>query len=477
MASINSNSKKGREFRKGIDRMVDRAIKVVGLAKGVADAIKVCKAVLKVSFPVEIGGRIEVFNGWRAVHSIHRLPVKGGIRYAPGVEQNEVEALAALMTYKCAIVDVPFGGAKGGIRIDPSAYTRAEVQRVTRRFATELATRGFLSPAKDVPAPDMGTGQREMSWIADTYKHLYPEDINYIACVTGKPVQLGGISGRVEATGRGVQYAVREFFRHPQDVAEAGLTGGLEGKRVIIQGLGNVGYHTAKFLSGEDGARIVAVIERDGAVMDDAGLSVEDLHGYMTEKGGVKGFPGARFEEDGARVLEAECDILIPAAVESVIGGENAARIRAPLVVEAANGPVTFEGDRVLKGRGVVMLPDAYVNAGGVVVSYFEWVRNLGHIRLGRLARRAEALRGERIVRAIEEATGTKLPEALKSDLGGGYEELDLVRSSLDDTMRLSYQEIREVRHANPGVDDLRTAAYVIAVEKIASSYIDVGVF
>lgn len=468
---------KGLNFRQSVDHMVDRAMEIMELDPGIAKAIKTCTAVIKVSFPVEIKGKIEVFTGWRAVHSIHRLPSKGGIRYATTVDENEVEALAALMTYKCAIVDVPFGGSKGGLYIDPRNYERDEMQRITRRFARELATRGFLSPATNVPAPDMGTGQREMSWIADTYKHLYPEDINYIACVTGKPVHLGGVRGRVEATGRGVQYALREFFRHPDDVAAAGLDGGLEGKRIVVQGLGNVGYHLAKFLSEEDGARITAIIERDGAVVNEAGLDVEAVRTHITETGGVRGFPGAEHIEDGASVLEAECDILIPAALEGVIHEGNAERIRAKLVAEAANGPVTYEADNILKSRGVTLLPDAYMNAGGVVVSYFEWVRNLGHIRFGRMARRAEELRGRHIINALEEATGKKTPAWIEKELGRGADELDLVRSGLDDTMRDAYSQIREVRASNKRIDDYRVAAYVIAIEKIARSYQDIGIY
>lgn len=467
----------GLSFRQSVDHMVDKAIKVVGLDSGIAKAIKGCKAVLKIQFPVDIRGKTTVFTGWRAVHSIHMLPSKGGIRYAPSVGQNEVEALAALMTYKCAIVDVPFGGSKGGVRIDPLKFNREEMQKITRRFARELATRGFLSPSTNVPAPDMGTGQREMAWIADTYKHLYPEDINYIACVTGKPVHSGGVRGRVEATGRGVQYALREFFRHPDDVREAGLEGGLEGKRIIVQGLGNVGRHAAKFLSEEDGAKIIAIIERDGAIINDTGLSVDEVRQHMTEKGGVNGFPGAEFSPNGDDVLKKECDILLPAAMEGVINDANAPEIKARLIAEAANGPVTFEADRILRERGVVILPDAYMNAGGVVVSYFEWVRNLSHIRFGRMARRAEEVRGHNIIKALEEATGKSMPDWVLKELCRGADELDLVRSGLDDTMRTAYEQIREVKLKNPMVDDYRTAAYTIAIEKLSRSYLDIGVY
>ena len=462
-------------FRDSVDRMVDRALALLEVEEGMARAIKACNTVLTVTFPVRIRGRIEVFTGWRATHSIHRLPSKGGIRYATTVDQDEVEALAALMTYKCAIVNVPFGGSKGGLYIDPSKYSREEMEVITRRFARELIRKGFLSPATNVPAPDMGTGQREMAWILDTYKHLYPEDINYAACVTGKPVNHGGIQGRVEATGRGVQYALREFFRHPNEVRRAGLEGGLEGKRVVVQGLGNVGYHAARLLSAEDGVRVVAVIERDGAVIDESGLDIPALRQHLTERGGVKGFPGARFEPDGAAVLEMECDILIPAALEGVIHADNAERIRAPLIAEAANGPVTAEADAILRRRGVTMLPDAFVNAGGVIVSYFEWIRNLSHIRFGRMERRFDELRGRHIVEAIERMTESPFPDHLRSELVYGATELDLVNSGLDDSMRQGFQEILETSRELD--TDYRTAAFVVAIRKVMRSYLDMGVY
>ena len=462
-------------FRDSVDRMVDRALALLKVEEGMARAIKACNTVLTVTFPVRIRGRIEVFTGWRATHSIHRLPSKGGIRYATTVDQDEVEALAALMTYKCAIVNVPFGGSKGGLYIDPSKYSREEMEVITRRFARELIRKGFLSPATNVPAPDMGTGQREMAWILDTYKHLYPEDINYAACVTGKPVNHGGIQGRVEATGRGVQYALREFFRHPNEVRRAGLEGGLEGKRVVVQGLGNVGYHAARLLSAEDGVRVVAVIERDGAVIDESGLDIPALRQHLTERGGVKGFPGARFEPDGAAVLEMECDILIPAALEGVIHADNAERIRAPLIAEAANGPVTAEADAILRRRGVTMLPDAFVNAGGVIVSYFEWIRNLSHIRFGRMERRFDELRGRHIVEAIERMTESPFPDHLRSELVYGATELDLVNSGLDDSMRQGFQEILETSRELD--TDYRTAAFVVAIRKVMRSYLDMGVY
>lgn len=466
----------GLTFRQSVDHMVGRAIQVMDLSPDIAGAIKPCTSVLQVSFPVKIRGALQVITGWRAVHSIHRQPSKGGIRYAPNVDQNEVEALAALMTYKCAIVDVPFGGSKGGLCIDPRDYSRDELEAITRRFARELITKGFLNPSTNVPAPDVGTGQREMSWIADTYKHLFPEDINHIACVTGKPVEHGGIRGRVEATGRGVQYALQEFFRHPDEVRGAGMDGGLKGKKIIIQGLGNVGYHAAKFLSEEDGAKIIAIIERDGVITNPDGLHVQEVHFHLNDHGGVKGFAGGDYSEDGAKALEMACDLLIPAAMEGVIHEENAANIQAKLIVEAANGPVTFEADRLLNARGIKILPDAYVNAGGVIVSYFEWVRNLSHIRFGRMERRFDESRGRHIVEALESA-GSSVPEALRDELIRGADEFDLVRSGLEDSMRLALQEIIHTKNAKEGVEDYRTAAYVIALEKLSRTYVDVGVF
>ncbi len=467
----------GLQFRQSVDHMVDLALATMDLEVGIANAIKACTSVLQVTFPVQLDGKVEIFTGWRAVHSIHRLPSKGGIRYAPVVDQMEVEALAALMTYKCAIVDVPFGGSKGGLRIDPTKYNRDELKLITRRFARELIKKGFLSPATNVPAPDVGTGQREMAWIADTYKHLYPDDINHVACVTGKPVAHGGVRGRTEATGRGVQYALQEFFRHHEEVIATGMDGTLEGKNIIIQGLGNVGYHAAKFLSEEDGARIIAVIERDGVLVNNAGIDIEALHRHMVEHQCIGGFSGADFHQDGAKGLEIECDILIPAALEGVIHEGNAANIKAKLIAEAANGPITFAADRILHNRNIAILPDAYVNAGGVIVSYFEWIRNLSHVRLGRIERRFDEARGNNIIHAIESMTGNHIPDALQLKLSRGADEFDLVRSGLDDSMRLALQEIIELRHSNKKIDDYRMSAYVIALSKVARSYLDIGVY
>jgi len=458
-------------FRENVDLMFDRAAATLDLPIGLSEQIRTCNSVYQVKFGVKLRGEYQVFSGWRAVHSEHRLPVKGGIRYADFANQQEVEALAALMSYKCAIVDVPYGGSKGALCLRPKDYSAEELEHITRRFTQELNKRSLISPGLNVPAPDMGTGGREMAWMADEYRQLNPQDINGLGCVTGKPVDNGGIHGRTEATGRGVQYGLQEFFRHPEDVKRAGMEGGLEGKQIVVQGLGNVGFHAAKFLSEEDGALITAIIERDGAIINDAGLNIEEVHAYRMENSGVKGFPGSEYVEDGPSVLEKECDILLPAALESQIHQGNADRINTKLIAEAANGPVTFGADEILRNKGVVIIPDAYLNAGGVTVSYFEWIKNLSHIRFGRMQRRYEEAQSRGLVSAIEEATGKPVSDTTKKMLISGPDELDLVRSGLDDTMREAYNNIRDIFNARESVVDLRTASFVLAIERIADSY------
>ena len=463
-------------FREGVDCMVDRATLAIGLNPDTAKVIQSCNAVLQLKFPVKLDNKkVEVFTGWWAAHSAHRLPAKGGLRFSMLVDQDEIEALAALMTYKCAIADIPFGGAKGGLMINPADYNEDELREITRRFTMELVRKGFIHPATNVPAPDMGTSSREMAWIADTYQLLFPEDLNVNACVTGKPIERGGIAGRTEATGKGVQYALQEFFRHPDALASAGLEDGLSNKRVIFQGLGKVGFHAAKFLSEQDKVKVIAIIERDGVVINEDGLNVHDVRQYFVETGGLRGFPAGDYDENGTAALEMECDILIPAALESQIHSGNAERIQARMIVEAANGPVTYEADEILVSRGITILPDIYVNAGGVTVSYFEWTRNISHMRFGRLQRRYDELRGQNLVAAMETLTQKDVPDRLNREISRGASELDLVRSGLDDTMRMAFQDLREVMKTYPHIKDYRTAAYAMAITKIAQSYYDLG--
>ncbi|HIJ50322.1 MAG TPA: Glu/Leu/Phe/Val dehydrogenase [Nitrospinae bacterium] len=465
-------------FRESVNLSFDMAMGTLDIPEGISKYIRNVNNVYQVRFPVKIKGEIETFIGWRAVHSDHRLPAKGGIRFAPNVNQDEVEALAALMSYKCALVDVPFGGSKGGLLIDPKKYERDEMESITRRFAYELIQKDYISSSTNVPAPDMGTGQREMAWIVSTYASHRPGDINHLACVTGKPVSMGGIQGRVEATGRGVVFGLREFFRHPEDVKNAKLEGNsLEDKTVIIQGLGNVGYYTASILQDEDRAKIIAILEWDGGLYDPNGIDIQDVYQYkIGNKGGVKGYTKAQYFEDGKVLLEKECDILIPAAMEAVINRTNAANIQAKVIAEAANGPVTFAAESLLKEKGTVIIPDVYLNAGGVTVSYFEWIKNLSHIRFGRMQRRYEESQSELIIKAIEQ-TGNKLPQELIEKLSQGASELDLVRSGLDDTMRKAFQEISERFWSNDKITNYRTAAMALAIEKIYTGYRTMGIY
>lgn len=463
-------------FRESVDMMFNRAVALMDLPPGLEEKIRVCNATYTVRFGVRLRGKIQTFTGYRSVHSEHMEPVKGGIRYSLGVNQDEVEALAALMTYKCSLVEAPFGGSKGGLCIDPREYTEPELELITRRFAYELIKRDLIHPAQNVPAPDMGTGEREMAWIADQYKRMNTTELNGNACVTGKPINAGGIQGRTEATGRGVQYALHAFFRDAQGLAKAKMTGKLKGKRVIVQGLGNVGYHAAKFLSEEDGCIITGIIERDGALHDEGGLNVEAIHQWIAKHGTITGYPDSHFETDGAKLLEADCDILIPAALEGVINMSNAKGIKAPLIIEAANGPVTAGADEILRDKGTVIIPDMYANAGGVTVSYFEWVKNLSHIRFGRMQRRQEESRHQLVVDELERISKDSsinwtLSPDFKDKYLRGAGELELVRSGLDDTMSTAYQSMADVWHGRDDVDDLRTAAYLVSISKVAASY------
>ncbi len=472
---MNSIDHESMTFREGVDLMVDRAALAMRLSPDALKVVKACNAVLQLKFPVKLKHRTEVISGWWAIHSAHRLPAKGGLRYSMIVSQDEVEALAALMTYKCAIADVPFGGAKGGLMINPDHYDENELHEITRRFAIELARKDFIHPATNVPAPDMGTSAREMMWIAETYKTLFPEELNHEACVTGKPLNHGGIPGRVEATGKGLQFALEEFFRHPELVTQAGLADGLSSQRVVVQGLGNVGYHAAKSLAEECGVKIIAIIERDGVITNESGLNVHDVRQHLVETGGLKHFPDGNYSPNGAAALEMACDILIPAALESQIHAGNAMQIQAKMLIEGANGPVTYEADEILRRRGITVLPDVYANVGGVTVSYFEWTRNISHMRFGRLQRQYDEMRGDYLITAMNKLTGNKVDEQISKKIVKGASELDLVRSGLDDTMRMAFQDIREIMKQYPDIKDYRTASYVLALGKVVQNYEDIG--
>jgi len=447
----------------------DKAAALTNLKAGIINNMKECNVVLRVEFPIKNEhGDIDIITGYRAQHSHHRVPCKGGIRYSPEVDLQEVMALASLMTYKCAVVDVPFGGAKGGVRIDPKKYTLAQREKITRSYALLLCQKNFIGPGLDVPAPDMGTGEQEMSWIKDTYQAFNTNDVDSMACVTGKPISAGGIRGRTEATGLGVYYGIREFLSYEEVLKKTGLTPGLRGKSIVIQGFGNVGYWAARFFS-ESGAKIVAVAEFNGAVYNPNGLDVEALNKYKLQHGTFLGFPGAQNIEDSTKALELECDILIPAALEKQIHIGNAHNIKAKIIGEAANGPMTPRGDEILLAKGTIIIPDLLLNAGGVTVSYFEWLKNLSHVRFGRLNKKWEESSKKMLLDFIETTVNKKLDDSAKNLVIHGADEVDIVRSGLDDTMTNACAETRKT--ANEKHTDYRTAALYNAIMKIKAVY------
>lgn len=467
----------GSSFLEQVNQAFDKAASFTRHDPTLLANIKACKNVFYTSFPIKRDdGRIEVMHAWRAEHSHHKLPTKGGIRFAPDVDAEEVQALAALMTYKCALVDVPFGGAKGGIRLNAKQYSPSELERITRRYAFELVRKNFIGPGLDVPAPDMGTSSREMAWIADTYSQLKNGELDALGCVTAKPISQGGIRGRTEATGRGVFYGVREALSVAEDMKALGLSTGLAGKRVVVQGLGNVGYHAAKFFQ-EGGAIVVGLSESEGAIANPKGLDIEQVMAHRKERRSLVGAPGSTALARREDALELECDILIPAALERQITGENAPRVKARIIVEAANGPTTPEADAILSSRGAMVIPDAYINAGGVTVSYFEWVKNLGHVRFGRMSKRFEQGAYGRLLEAVEGVTGRKFTAAEADRITHGASEEDLVNSGLEETMVTSYHPIREVWKQHGGNVDLRTAGMIVAIDKVAASYEQLGIF
>ncbi len=466
-------------FLKSVERYFDLAAIHTGLPDGLLQQIKVCNSVYQMQFPVKIDGKVQTIEAYRAQHSHHRSPTKGGIRYSNHVNQEEVVALATLMSYKCAIVDVPFGGAKGGVRINPWDYTPLQLEKITRRYTTELIRRNFIGPAIDVPAPDYGTGSREMAWIYDTYRSFHGGDIDAAGCVTGKPVNQQGVRGRTEATGRGVFYGIREACSFADDMKALNLKQGTQGKTMVLQGLGNVGSNTAIISQDEGGVIIVGVAEVEGAIYNPKGIDIHDLIRYRQEHGSILNYPGAEsYGKDQREIaMEFECDILVPAALENVITIQNVHRVKAKIIAEAANGPITADASEILVGDGRLIIPDVYLNAGGVTVSYFEWLKNLSHMRFGRMEKRFNQRTYGNIIDTVERLTGKSLDNSEKQFLTRGAEEIDLVRSGLEETMITAYQQIREIQKRKRKVRDLRTAAFVNAISKIANDYISLGIW
>lgn len=460
----------GSKFLNDVHAYFDKAAAFTNHPKGLLDQIRVCNGIFTFKFPVEIKGKIQVIEGIRVQHSQHKSPTKGGIRYSEMVDQQEVEALATLMTFKCAVVDVPFGGAKGGIKINPANYDVKDLEKITRRYTTELIKRNMIGPGIDVPAPDYGSGPREMAWIADTYATFKHDEINALGCVTGKPLGQGGIQGRTEATGLGLFFGVREALNNKDDMKKLGMKPGIEGKKIVVQGLGNVGYFSAKFCS-EGGGLVVGIAEREGGIYNAKGLDIEKVFKHRKESGSILDFPGAKNYKNSMELLEIDCDVLIPAALENQITRENASRIKAKVIAEGANGPVTKDAEIILNKKGVMIIPDLYLNAGGVTVSYFEWLKNLSHVRFGRMEKRFQEIQTLRLVGALENVTGKKLDKIQRNLVVHGAEERDLVNSGLEETMIAAFNEIRNIRNSNAKIEDLRTAAFVSGINKIAASY------
>ena len=431
--------------------------------------LKSTHSLIKVNVGVVLDGKINNFTGWRAVHSEHILPTKGGLRYSETVDQDDTEALASLMTYKCAIVNIPFGGAKGGLKINPKNYTMPQLREITKAFASKLINKGFISPALNVPAPDVGTSEREMEWILETYKTLKPDDINYRGCVTGKPLHRGGIAGRTEATGRGIEEVVREIFRHEDVVKEAGLKNELKDNEIIVQGFGNVGSNLAKHLYNRDSAKIIAIGEFDGYLYNKKGIDINALIEFFQKNKSINNPKLGEFKNNPSELLELDCDILIPAALENAITVDNVDKIKTKLIIEAANGPISFEADQKLFEKGVVIIPDIYVNAGGVVVSYFEWVKDISHIRFGRVEKRFQEQKILDIIDLIDKKTNTKTDfDTIKKIIHGADEE-DLAFSGLEDSMRNAFIEIYNAKKQIKR--SFRDSAYYVSLKKIRNFY------
>ena len=464
-------------FFQNVETSFDKAAKFTKWDKGLLEQIKACNSIYSMRFPVRMDdGRIEVIEAYRVQHSQHKSPCKGGIRFSDEVNQDEVMALASLMTYKCAIVNVPFGGGKGGIKINPKKYSVYELEKITRRYTSELVKKNFIGPGIDVPAPDYGTGEREMAWIVDTYASLKPGEIDAAGCVTGKPVTQGGVRGRKEATGLGVFFGIREVCNMPDVMRKLGLEVGIVGKKVVVQGLGNVGYHSAKFFR-EAGAVVVSIAEYEGAIFKADGINEEELFQHRKATGSILNFPGATNLAKTGDALELECDILVPAALENVIDKNNAPKVKAKIIAEAANGPLTPDADDIFAAKGVLVVPDMYLNAGGVTVSYFEWLKNLSHVRYGRMEKRFTENMNSHILGQMETLTGKKVTDSERNFILHGADEVDLVHSGLEESMIAATREIMEIWNANPAIPDMRTAAYVNAINKVATSYSELGIF
>lgn len=463
-------------FFKQVNDYVDMAAPYVTCSKDILEQIRSNNSIIHLKFPIKKDdGSVEVIEAWRSQHSNHRHPCKGGLRFAEIANEDEVKALAALMSYKCALVDVPFGGAKGAVKINPKNYSEGELERICRRLTFELKAKNFIGPGIDVPAPDYGSGEKEMAWISDTYRSLSTE-LNSLGAVTGKPITQGGIRGRREATGKGVAYGIRELFKQENLLKHYKLTEGIKDKNITIQGFGNVGYHAAKFLE-EMGAKIIAVSEYEGTIKNPKGLDINSLSEHRLSTGSFKGFKGGDFSEDNTEVLYMAADVMVPAALESQITKDNCDKVKAKVIAEAANGPVTSKASMMLFEKGVLIIPDIYLNAGGVTVSYFEWVKNIAHIRFGRMDKRLDQNSYTEIINLVGEITGKPVNDDVLAKYATQGDEIDRVFSGLEETMVTALEELIDIQEKHQFKIDMRLASFINAINKISRAYTEGGFF
>ncbi|XP_052835443.1 glutamate dehydrogenase, mitochondrial isoform X1 [Drosophila gunungcola] len=439
-------------------------------------------ASVEVNFPiVRKNGNYEIISGYRSHHVRHRLPLKGGIRYALDVNESEVKALAAIMTFKCACVNLPYGGSKGGVCIDPKQYTVDELQTITRRYTMELLKRNMIGPGIDVPAPDVNTGPREMAWIVDQYQKTFGyKDINSLAIVTGKPVHIGGINGRHSATGRGVWKTGDLFLRDKDWMDLIKFKTGWKDKRVIVQGFGNVGSFAAKFVH-EAGAKVIGIKEFDVSLVNNDGIDINDLFNYKDEMKSIKGYPKA--EETTEELLTADTDILMPCATQKVITSENANDIKAKLILEGANGPTTPAGEKILLEKGVLLVPDLYCNAGGVTVSYFEYLKNINHVSYGKMNSKTTSEIIIELMNSINESLqqcGDSYPEIKANKklkrIQECTTEADIVDAALQTVLESAAIGIKQMANKYELCNDLRQAAYIWSASKIFNAMESSGI-
>lgn len=450
--------------------------------EGVLDTIKPVDTAMEVCFPlVRDDGRVEMITGYRCQHSHHRLPCKGGIRYTPDVTMDEVKGLAMLNTFKYALVDVPFGGAKGGVAINRNHYSMTEIEQITRRFTIELAKKGFIGPTFDVPAPDIGTGEKEMSWMMNTFRSTIGHgEMNPAASVTGKPMSQGGIHGRESAPGRGIYHGLENFLNSEHYMQLIGMQPGLHHKSFIVQGFGDVGFHMARYLV-RHGAKCIGIIEKDASIINKNGINPQEVENHLLSTGSIKDFSGAANTKQD--LLVAPCDILVLAASERQVTAKNARDIKAKVIAEGANGPTTPAADKILQNRRRLVIPDLFLNAGGVVVSYFEWLKNLNNVSYGRLTWKYEEESYHHLLDSVQQSmqmhfpgqTIPVFPTSQLLKLMKEPSEKDIVHSGIAFAMQRSAKKIMQTAEEYDLGLDLRAAAYVVGLEKVFNTSKDAG--